>query len=408
MLPANNRPAKSLTQNGGVAPEGVFDLKFNIQFTKFALTLFVALGFALVPSGVRAQETSEAQVIEEVIAQINGDVITLSQVRREMKQATEALARTQNMDEAKAREEVEKRKSEIIANIITEQLVMQQGKELGFSDKVEAEVNRRMIALAKEQNIPFAQLDDAMRGAGIDPASFRNDARRGIMTGYVFSEEVDRKVYFSFTPDELRKYYDANQAKFRKPETLTLSEIYLSKAGKSETDVRTLADRLVREARSGKDFGELATINSDRESSRAAKGKIGVVSVTDITKADVAAALKPLKAGEVTNPLSSDDGLLILRVDAREGAAAPTFNEQQVRGALTEERSTKERVAYLNKLRNDAYLKIADSYRAGVEAALNKAINASNNTAAPTATSSTASPNTVTPNAAANGTTRKP
>lgn len=390
-------------------------MKFNTQFTKFALTLFVALGFALVPSVVRAQETSEAQVIEEVIAQVNGDVITLSLVRRELKQATEALVRTQNMTEAKAREEVEKRKSEIIANLITEQLVMQQGKELGFTDKVEAEVNRRMISLAKEQNIPFAQLDEAMRAAGIDPAAFRNDARRGIMTGYVFSEEVDRKVYFSFTPEELRKYYDANQAKFSKPETLTLSEIYLSKAGKSETDVRALADRLVREARSGKDFGELATINSDRESSRTAKGKIGTVSAADITKADVAAALKTVKAGEVTNPLPSEDGLLILRVDAREGAAAPVFNEQQVRGALTEERATKERVVYLNKLRNDAYLKIAEGYRAEVEAALNKAINATNNTAAPAATSSsTATPDTTTPAAAAaaaantNGAARKP
>ena len=391
-----------------VAPEGVFDLKFNTRFTKFALTFFIALGFVLVPSVVRAQETSEAQVIEEVIAQVNGDVITLSLVRRELKQAIEALVRTQGMDEAKARVEVEKRRSEIIANLITEQLVIQQGKELGFSDKVEAEVNRRMIALAKEQNIPFAQLDEAMRAAGIDPAAFRNDARRGIMTGYVFSEEVDRKVYFSFTSDELRKYYDANQAKFRKPETLTLSEIYLSKAGKSEADVRTLADRLVREARSGKDFGELATINSDRESSRAGKGKIGTVAVTDITKADVAAVLKTLKAGEVTNPLPSDDGLLILRVDERSGATAPAFNEQQVRGALTEERSTKERVAYLVKLRNDAYLKIADSYRAGVEEALNKAINATNNTAAPSSTN--ASPDTATPNAAANtnGATRKP
>jgi hypothetical protein len=47
----------------------------------------------------------------------------------------------------------------------------------------------------------------------------------------------------------------------------------LSKAGKSEADVRALADRLVREARSGKDFGELATINSDRESSRAGREK---------------------------------------------------------------------------------------------------------------------------------------
>lgn len=354
---------------------------FTHYFSKIVLTLLVVLCFA--PAPASAQEEGAPTVIDEVIAQVNGDVVTLSQLRRELKQATEALVRTQNMTEEQARVEVDKRRTEIIANLITEQLVMQQGKELGYSDKVEAELNRRMISLAKEQNIKYEQLDDAMRAAGIDPGAFRADARRGIMTGMVFNEEVDRKLYFSLTPEEVRKHYEQNQLKFSKPETLTISEIFLSKVGKTDSDLRALADRLVREARSGKDFGELATINSDRESSRANKGKIGAIAVTDITKPEVAAALKNLKAGGVTNPIPSDEGYLIFRIDERTAAAPATFNEQEARAALTEERSSKERVAYLNKLRDDAYLKIAEGYRAAVEEALNKSTKSASNTTTP-------------------------
>lgn len=372
--------------------EGVFILKFAHYFTKITLTLFVALSSTLFVIPASAQEEGAPTVIDEVIAQVNGDVITLSQLRREMKQASEALVRSQNMTEEQARVEVEKRQPEIIANLITEQLVMQQGKELGYSDKTEAELNRRMIALAKEQNIKYEQLDEAMRASGIDPGAFRADARRGIMTGMVFNEEVDRKLYFGLTPDVVRKYYDQNKAKFSKPETLTISEIFLNKAGKTEADLRALADRLVREARSGKDFSELATINSDRESSRANKGKIGTVAVADISKAEVAAALKNLKVGEVTNPIPTDEGYLIFRVDERTAAAPATYNEQEARVALTEERSSKERVAYLNRLRDEAYLKIAEGYRATVEEALNKSTKSASNSTTPAAVTTSAPP----------------
>lgn len=344
---------------------------FSSVTRKFAVALLAAVAFAL---PVAAQEEGEAKVIDEVIAQVNADIITLGQLRREMRSATEALARTGNLTEEQARAEVQKRSGEMVANLITEQLVVQQGKELNFEPRVEEELNRRLVALAKDQNIQFSQLDDAMRQSGVDPAGFRADARRGIMTGLVFNEEVDRRVYESLTPAEVRKYFDQNQAKFRTPETMTLSEIFLSKTGKPETEVRALADRLVREARAGKDFGELAAANSNRESTRDAKGKIGTLAMSQIEQGrpEVVSALKALKVGGVTDPIASDEGYLILRLDERAASGAPVFNEQQVRVVMTEERSTKERVAYLAKLRSDAYLKIADGYRAAVEEALDK------------------------------------
>ena len=83
---------------------------------------------------------------------------------------------------------------------------------------------------------------------------------------------------------------------------------------------------------------------------------------------DIAGAIKNLKAGGVSDPLKSDEGYQILRVDARTaGSNAATFNENEVRGAITQERSPKAREDYLQGLRNDAYVKIAESYRAAVD-----------------------------------------
>ena len=49
----------------------------------------------------------------------------------------------------------------------------------------------------------------------------------------------------------------------------------------------------------------------------------------------------------------------------------PRCHDNQVREAITAERSPKEREAYLQTLRNDAYVKVADNYRASVEPLLN-------------------------------------
>jgi hypothetical protein len=49
------------------------------------------------------------------------------------------------------------------------------------------------------------------------------------------------------------------------------------------------------------------------------------------------------------------------------GSNTPTFIENNVREAITRERSPKAREDYLQELRNDGYVKIADSYRAAVE-----------------------------------------
>jgi len=360
----------------------------------------IALLLFLSAPQVLAQEEGAPTVVDEVIAQVNSDVVTLSMLKREMREAVETL-KQRGMSDEQAAEEVAKRQPELIAGLITEQLLMQRGKEMGLSEEVEAEVNRRLLELSKQQNVKTLEdLDEAMRQSGVDPVKFRQDARVGIMQSMVLYREVDTKVYYGLSPQEVKTYYDRNRDKFRRPETITLSEIFLSTLGKTEEEVRTRAAQIVQQARQpGADFTKLVAANSEREQTRANKGKVGAIQMSDVTRPEVSAALKNLKAGGITDPIRSEDGFTILRLDERTAAGESAYDEAKVREALTSERIGKERAAYMRRLRGESYVKIAEGYRASVEPILNRD--------AASGSASTNQPTTTTP-AAGNNATQQP
>lgn len=341
-----------------------------VKFKYFAaFVAFIILTFSA--TNIFAQE-GEMQVVDEVIAQVNDDVITLSMLKKETKERIEALKQS-GMTEQQAMDEVSKRQNELIATLINEKLLLQRGKELDLSNDVEAEVNRRMLDIANQQGInSIEKLYEAMRQSGLVPEDVRRTMRTEMMKQAVLQQEVDRKVYLGPSTDEVKKYYDAHPDKFRKPETVKLSEIYLLTTGKDEAAVRARAVELVTQARAGADFGALAAANSEREKNgqRTApqdKGYVGEFDVPSLRE-DLGAVLKDVKAGGITDPIRTNEGWQILRVDARMPAGStPTFNDNRVREAMLMEKQPKEREAFLQNLRNEAFIKVTEAYRAGVD-----------------------------------------
>jgi len=340
-----------------------------VNFKSLTLAVFLAV-VILVPSVVFAQE-GEMTVVDEVIAQVNDEVITLSSLKRETKERIEALKQN-GMTEQQAQAEVVKRQAELIATLINEKLLLQKGKELELANEIEAEVNRRMLSIAEGQGITtIEKLYEAMRQSGLNPEDVRRTMRTEMTKQAVLQQEVDRRVYLGFTPDEVKKYFDAHPDQFRKPETIKLSEIYLSTTGKDEAAVKARVTELVAQLRAGADFGAVAAANSEREKNgqRTApqdKGYVGEFDVPSLRE-DLVGALKDVKAGGIAEPIKLSDGYQIIRVDARTpGGTTPAFNDNRVREAMLLERQSKERDTYLQNLRNEAFIKVTDAYSASV------------------------------------------
>jgi parvulin-like peptidyl-prolyl isomerase len=294
-------------------------------------------------------------------------------LKREMQERIDALKQERKMTDQQANEEVSKHQAELIATLINERLLLQKGKELELANDIEAEVNSRMLQIAREQGFnSMEKLYEAMRQSKIDPIGVRDTMRSEMMKQAVMQQEVDRKLYLSYTPTAVKAYFEAHKDLFRKPESVSLAEIFLSTSGKDDAAVKARATELVAQLRAGADFKAVAGANSEREKNgkRTAPDDGGEVGSFDVPslREDLQGMLKDLKVGSVTEPIKTPDGYQIIKITARTPAGTtPTFNENIVRQAMMGQDQDKERDAYLANLRNEAFIKVSDTYRDGVE-----------------------------------------
>lgn len=327
---------------------------------KFAIFIIALVLFSSLTS--LAQE-SELKVVDEVVAQVNDEVITLSRVKREMNEAIDTLVRDGKTPE-QAKAQVQAKQGEMIANLINEEILMQKGKDIGIEDEVNAQINQRFLEIMKQQNIKsLDSLYQEMTKTGVDPTEIRELWRKQFTREAVFQREVDSKLYSGLNPKEIKTYFEANKSKFTQPETVSISEIFLSFAGRDEPTVREKAKQIVAKARGGADFTALVIENSDRSDVKTTKGKNENLNIKDLDE-NFSKALEKVQVAGVTDPIELTEGIEILRVDARTKATTESvYNETEVRKALTYERMPEERKKYLAALRSDSYIKINDAYR---------------------------------------------
>jgi peptidyl-prolyl cis-trans isomerase SurA len=333
---------------------------FTVKYLIKAAVAAVLLTSSVVVFG---QETQE-KVIDAVVAQVNNDVITLSKVKREIKSIVESQVQ-QGKDRAAAEKAVDEKQGELIANLINEELMIQRAKEAGLDKEADVEVNQRFVQIMKEYNLKTLEaLFKAMEGQGVNPQELRENWRKQAIREMLLQREVQSKLYWEPTAKDVKDYFEKNKSKFTKPETVTLSEIFLSFAGRDEAAVRAKAKQLVAQLRAGGDFEKLAVENSDKPDVAKTKGKVDTFDVKQLDEKFLN-AIKGLQKGGITDPIDVNEiGLNILRVDDRTTASAESyFEERNVRMAILQEKLPARQKEYLAKLRENAYIKISDAYR---------------------------------------------
>ena len=309
-------------------------------------------------------QESETKVVDEVVAQVNDGVITLSRINREVKDSVDALVQ-QGKTKEEAQKLVEEKRGELIASLINEELLIQKGKELGVDSDVEASLNARFLQLMKQYNQKTLDaLYKLMQDNGADPQELREVWRKQATQDEVIKRDVQGKLYWHPTGADLKAYFEKNKAKFTTPETIALSEIFFSFAGRDPAKVREKAKQVVAQLRGGGDFVKAVADNSDRPDAAKNNGKVDTFKVGDLDP-KFAKALEGVKAGGYSEPIEIDDvGINILRVDERTAASSDSkFDEQAVRMAMMSEAFPEAQKKYMAQLREDSYIKINDTYR---------------------------------------------
>lgn len=330
---------------------------------KFLVLSSFCVAFAMSAVAISAQE-SEERVIDQVVAQVNEGVITLSRVKREMKSIVD-LEVQQGKKREDAQKMMDEKQGELIANMINEELLVQKAKEMGLDSDIEASINQRFLEIMKENNVKTLEaLYEQMRGQNLDPQEIREMWRKQAVRERVIQREVQAKTYWEPTATQVKEYFEKNKAKFTKPETISISELFLGFAGREEAAVRDKAKQLVAQLRGGGNWDQLVKDNSDPGVVSQGAGKLEKVKVGELVDT-IKTPLKDVKIGGFTEPIEITDlGVIILRVDGREAASSESFyDEAAVRTAMLQERFPAAQKKFFSTLREEAYIKINDAFR---------------------------------------------
>lgn len=136
------------------------------------------------------------------------------------------------------------------------------------------------------------------------------------------------------TDEEVRTYYNTNIDQFSNPEQVRASHILFKTEGKDEAAVRKQAEAVLKQARAGADFAELARKHSEDEASKAGGGNLGFFGRGAMVKQfeDAAFALEP---GQISDLVQTSYGFHIIKVEEKRAAGQRPIDE--VRDQIVEQ-----------------------------------------------------------------------
>lgn len=341
--------------------EGVNPVNQTPGRTSYTKTMRIVVP-ALVVCAVSAW-AADVRVLEEIIAKVNGDIITKTEIERARQQMAAELAQQRGLKGPQLEKELQARHKDVLRDRIDQLLLIQKGKELNIN--VDAEISKNLAEIQKQLNIadPEKFQESVKQQTGMSYEDYKNEMRNSMLTQRVIRQEVGGRI--NIPRAELQKYYEEHKAEFVREDRVFLSEILISsgKDGAGAAAAEKKAKDIIARAKKGERFGELARDNSDSDTAKNF-GELGGAKREDLRK-DIADLVFEQNRGFITDPpIKTDNGYLILRVDERHRPGQASFEEVEniIQERLYMPRFQPKVREYLTQLRQDAFLEIKEGW----------------------------------------------
>jgi peptidyl-prolyl cis-trans isomerase SurA len=323
-------------------------------------------GTASTPAPVKKPaEGANAKVVEEIIARVNNEIITRSELDK---------ARATAEDDAKQecqgkctpeqlRTDIEDRQKNALRDLIDQSLLVQRGKDMSVS--VEPDVIKRLDQIRIQNKMgSMEDLEKAVSSQGLNWEDFKDNIRKNLLTQRVISQEVGSHI--TIGKDEVEKYYNEHKKDYVRPEQVALREIEVATEGKKDTelpDLKKKAETALQRVKDGEDFGEIAKRFSDGSTAKQG-GFLGVYKRGELSK-ELEDIVFKMKKSELTGVMDTKQGYLVLQVLEHydEGEQSLAKVEPEIMDKLYSERMEPKLREYLKTLREQSYVVIKPGYQ---------------------------------------------
>jgi peptidyl-prolyl cis-trans isomerase SurA len=320
------------------------------------------------------------QVVEEIIARVNNQIITRSEFARSKDQLRDEI---KTQDPNNADKLYSEREKDVLRDLIDQQLLLDKGKDLGIT--ADTDLIKQLDQMRKDMKLDSMEaLEKEAEKQGVSWEDFKQTQRNQIITRKVIGEEVGG--HLSISKEEAQKFYDEHKDQMQQPEAIRLSEILitpkaaptpapnadpntpsggqtpLDEAAKQAADAAALsaaeakAKDVEKQLKDGAPFDEMAKKYSDGPSA-ADGGALGIFERGKLAK-ELEDRTFAMKAGEITDVIRVKQGYAILKVEDHQMAGVPSLKDAmpRIQDALYYQKLQPALRAYLTKLREDAYV----------------------------------------------------
>lgn len=263
----------------------------------FAGSVTLAILFSLSLQGT----ASGSVVVDRVVAVVNDEVITLSDLQREV-----ALYNKRN--------EVKQDSQQVLDDMIDRKLQMAAAKRNGM-DVTDKELSEAMDDVMKRNNMDTAKFTAAVAKEGLTLEQYKNELREQMTLSRLFNKFIRSGI--TIDEGEARAFYEKNIKAYTLPEEVRLRQIFLPVSSKVKPEqaaaIKQQAQAVYERAKKGEDFEALVrevskgvTVSQD--------GDLGFMQREQAIP-EIAKAIKTLKTGEITKPFLSAGGYNIILLE---------------------------------------------------------------------------------------------
>jgi peptidyl-prolyl cis-trans isomerase SurA len=268
------------------------------------------------------------QPLDQIVAVVNDDVITKSELDSSMSEMEAQLAQKKVTPPP-----VDILRQQVLDRMISKRLQLQTAKRLGLSVDDDT-VTKAIARIAKTNNITLLQLREVLEKDGISFALFREQLREDILINRLKQKEVINRIVI--TEQDVNNFLAREIGTQRQRSAVHLLHILIATPeGASPEDVQAAklkAQSVYEELTQGADFGQVAMRVSDGRQALEG-GDLGWIETSRIPSlfTKLVDAMEP---GSVSEPIRNASGFHIVKLLEVKGGHKTIVNQTHARHIL--------------------------------------------------------------------------
>ncbi|PIY28083.1 MAG: molecular chaperone SurA [Comamonadaceae bacterium CG_4_10_14_3_um_filter_60_42] len=307
-------------------------MTFRLKFLSAAILAAVfgipvqAQGLRLPPAAVAAAATKEPATADFIVAVVNSEPITNTEVQREVQRVLQQLAALQRPQPDRQR-----LSSDVLERLINQKIQLQLARDTGIRVE-ESAIDQSELAIAAQNQLDLATLRRRVEADGLSVSQFRSQLRDQISLQRLRERELTPRVRVSEL--DIDAYLQEQQsAQDASKMNLNLAQILIAvpenAAADQVQDLQARAQKALERARAGEDFALLVRELSE-PSAQANGGQLGLRSADRYPDLFVNAT-REVPQGAFSDVVRSPAGFHVLKVLEKTRAGLPAMAVTQTR-----------------------------------------------------------------------------